>query len=249
MDMRHNMEQRLRLLRLPGILENLDIRTSQAEENHLGYLEFLSFLIQDEYENRNSNSLTKAIRAANFGEEKTLESFDFRFNQKWLPQATIRDLGTCAFVEKRKNIVLVGPTGIGKTHLAKALGHEACRRKYSVLFTKTFTILEQLQDDLSRNQLMKLWRKLAKTDLLIFDDFGFRKMTTREAELFYSLVDERLGKGSMIFTSNRPPEDWLGLFPDPVIGGAILDRIVSDAHKIISTEGKSYRKSGDRNSV
>jgi DNA replication protein DnaC len=243
------MEERLRSLRLPGILENLDIRTSQAEESQLGYLEFLSFLIQDEYESRNSNSLTKAIRAANFGEEKTLEGFDFRFNQKWIPQATVRDLGTCGFVEKKKNIVLVGPTGIGKTHLAKALGHEACRRRYSVLFTKTYSILEQLQDDLSRSQLMKLWRKLAKTDLLIFDDFGFRKMTTREAELFYSLVDERIGKGSMIFTSNRPPEDWMGLFPDPVIGGAILDRIVSDAHKIISTEGKSYRKNGERNSV
>lgn len=242
MDTRHHLEERLRSLRLPGILENLDVRTNQAEENHLGYLEYLSFLIQDEYENRNANTLTKSIRAANFGEEKTLEGFDFRFNQKWIPQATVRDLATCAFVEKKKNVVMAGPTGIGKTHLAKALGHEACRRKYSVLFTKTYSVLENLQDDLSRNQLMKLWRKLVKTDLLIFDDFGFRKMTTREAELFYSLVDERLGKGSMIFTSNRPPEDWMGLFPDPVIGGAILDRIVSDAHKIISTEGKSYRK-------
>lgn len=249
MDMRHHLEDRLRILRLPGILENLDIRTNQAQEGNLGYLEYLSFLIQDEYENRNSNSLTKAIRAANFGEEKTLEGFDFRFNQKWIPQATVRDLATCIFVEKKKNIVMVGPTGIGKTHLAKALGHEACRRKYSVLFTKTYSILENLQDDLSKNQLMKLWRKLAKTDLLIFDDFGFRKMTSREAELFYSLVDERLGKGSMIFTSNRPPEDWMGLFPDPVIGGAILDRIVSDAHKMISTEGKSYRKSRSEKSV
>lgn len=242
MDMKHHLEERLRKLRLPGILESLDMRTAQAEENRLGYLEFLSFLIQDEYENRNANSLTKAIRAANFGEEKTLEGFDFKFNQQWIPQATVRDLATCVFIENRKNIVIIGPTGIGKTHLAKALGHEACRRKYSVLFTKTYSILENLQDDLSRNQLMKLWRRLIKIDLLLFDDFGFRKMNQKEAELFYSLVDERLGKGSMIFTSNRPPEDWMGLFPDPVIGGAILDRIVSDSHKIVSTKGKSYRK-------
>lgn len=249
MDMRHHLEERLRTLRLPGILENLDIRTNQAQENRLGYLEYLSFLIQDEYESRSANSLKKTIRAANFGEEKTLEGFDFQFNQKWIPQATVRDLGTCAFIENKKNIVMAGPTGIGKTHLAKSLGHEACRRRYSVLFTKTYSVLENLQDDLSRSQLMKLWRKLVRTDLLIFDDFGFRKMTPKEAELFYSLVDERLGKGSMIFTSNRPPEDWMGLFPDPVIGGAILDRIVSDAHKIISTEGKSYRKSRPKNSV
>ena len=110
MEMRHHLEERLRALRLPGILENLDIRTSQAEENRLGYLDFLSFLIQDEYESRNANSLTKAIRAANFGEEKTLEGFDFRFNQQWIPQTTVRDLGTCVFVEKRKNIVMVGPS-------------------------------------------------------------------------------------------------------------------------------------------
>lgn len=244
MEMRHHLEQRLKALRLPGILENLDIRSSQAEETHMGYLEFLSFLIQDEHESRNSNRLTKAIRSANFGEEKTIEGFDFKFNQTSIPQATVRGLATCDFVEKKKNVLLAGPTGVGKTHLAKALGHEACRRKYSVLFTKTYTVLENLQDDLSRSQLMKLWRKLVRMDLLIFDDFGFRKMTPKEAELFYSLVDERLGKGSMIFTSNRPPEDWMGLFPDPVIGGAILDRIISDAHKIITTKGKSFRKSG-----
>ena len=244
MENRHHLEHRLKSLRLPGIQDNLDLRLKQAEDERLGHLEFLALLIQDEMENRNANGLKKALRAAGFDGERTLEGFDFNFNKTVLPPENIRNLATCAFVEKKRNILIAGPTGIGKTHLAKAFGHEACRRKFSVLFAKTYTVLENLQDDLSRNQLTRLWRRLVKTDLLIFDDFGFRKMTTKEAELFYGLVDARLGNGSMIFTSNRPPQDWVNLFPDPVIGGAILDRIASDSHKLITTKGKSFRKSG-----
>ena len=208
----------------------------------MGYIDYLSLLIQDEFNNRNANALKRAIRAANFRGEATLEGFDFSFNPNIFPKAKIMDLSSCDFIVKKRNVVIAGPTGIGKTHLSKAIGHEACRRRLSVYFTKTYSILQELQDDLSRHQLMRLWRKLTRIDLLIFDDFGFRKMTHKEAELFYSLVDERLGKASMIFTSNRPPEDWMGIFPDPVIGGAILDRIVSGAIKFIATEGKSYRK-------
>jgi DNA replication protein DnaC len=246
MEIKHHLEQNLRMLRLPGILENLDVRMKHAEENNLGYIEFLSLLIQDEMEQRNINRFRKSIKAAKFGSERTFEQFDFRFNEAAIAGTVLRDLSTCRFVDMKQNVILSGPPGIGKTHIAKALGHEACRKKHSVIFSKTYSLLRELIEEPDPSRAMRKWKKYVRVDILIIDDFGFRKMNTREAELFYEILDERLGNGVMIITSNRPPEDWLGIFPDPVMGGAILDRVASSAHKIIVKKGKSYRKEGKK---
>lgn len=240
------VQEKLRNLKLTGLLDSLEIRARQAEENKLAYNEFLSLLLQDEMERRNSKSITEIIRKAGFGEQKTFEEFDFRFNENQISQSLVRELATCNFIRQGRNVLISGPPGIGKTHIAKAIGHEACRKRFSVIFSKTYMLLEHLQSDLSQKTLMKTWKKITSTSLLIFDDFGFRKMTSKEAELFYGLVDERLSKGSMIITSNRPAEDWHGIFPDPVIGGAILDRLASDSFKIIIKNAKSFRKEGKK---
>ena len=155
----------------------------------------------------------------------------------------MRDLATCHFLEQKQNLVIGGPPGIGKTHAVKAIGHEAARRGYQVLFRSTQKLLAEMQAD-SSQRAERIMRRAVAVDLLILDDFAFRKLDQREAELLYMLAEERLGRASTVLTSNRPPEDWYAIFPDPVVGGAILDRLVSSAIKIITTKGRSFRRDG-----
>lgn len=244
MEIKHHLEQNLKRLKMPGMTYNLELRLQEARENQLGYLEFMSLLIQDEIVNREGNNLQKRIRAAGFGMIKTFEGFDFRFNEEALPSSLIRDLATCHFVEQKRNLVLCGPSGIGKTHIAKAIGHEVCRRGENVLFKKTGKLLQESLDLPHSGRAERLLRKCLKVELLILDDFAFRKLDQKESELLYALADERLGRASTILTSNRPPQDWYGIFSDPVVGQAILDRLVSSAVKAITTKGRSYRKEG-----
>lgn len=241
MDNRHHLEQQLKRLKMPGLAQTLDLRLSEARESNLGYLEFLSMLIEDEMQSRENNMLAKRLKAAGFGVQQTFEQFDFRFNEEALPASTLRDLGTCHFIEQHRNIVIGGPPGIGKTHAAKAIGHQACRGGYQVLFRQTQRLLSDLCADTAERADREL-RYAIKVDLLILDDFAFRKLDQKEAEALYVLAEARLGTASTILTSNRPPEDWYATFPDPVVGGAILDRMVSAAIKIITTKGRSYRR-------
>lgn len=241
----HHLKMNLRSLRLPGVLDNLEVRLTEARENQLGYLDFLSLLIQDERSQRDCNQIQKLLRSSRMGLEKTFEGFDFGFNEKAFPKNVLNDLRTCDFVNLGKNIVIAGPPGIGKTHIAKALGHEACRRKKRVFFSKMNSMLTELQKKTNIGY-ERMLRKVFAADLLILDDFAFRKLQTNEVELLYEIIDERQGIKSTILTSNRPVQDWLGVFPDPVMGGAILDRLVSGAYKLIvsAKEAESYRKEG-----
>jgi DNA replication protein DnaC len=236
------LESKLKELRLTGMLQTLPIRIKQAEESNSGYQDFLMTLIEDEYERRQSGRLLKRLRQAGFEEEKTLEGFDFSFNPQ-IPVKKIRQLANCVYIENKENIFLLGPVGVGKSHIAQALGHIACRMGYDVLYTKAAKMFRYLNGGRADNSWETRIKRHTVTDLLIIDDFGLKSLTPLQSDDFYEVINERYMKKSIIFTSNRSIEDWQGLFPDPLIANSALDRIAHNANQIIMT-GESYRNRG-----
>lgn len=236
------LESKLKDLRLTGMLQTLPIRIKQAEESNSGYQDFLMTLIEDEYERRQSGKLLKRLRQAGFEEEKTLEGFDFSFNPQ-IPVKKIKQLANCIYIENKENIFLLGPVGVGKSHIAQALGHIACRMGYDVLYTKAAKMFRYLNGGRADNSWETRIKRHTVTDLLIIDDFGLKPLTPLQSDDFYEVINERYMKKSVIFTSNRSIEDWQGLFPDPLIANSALDRIAHNSHQIIMT-GESYRNRG-----
>jgi DNA replication protein DnaC len=235
----HQLERTLRTLKLGGMLDTLEARLTQAHAGELGHLEFLQVLCEDEIARRQAKALRERVRRARFEEPTTLEDFDFAFNPK-LPVAQIRDLATCRFIEAGESVLLYGPVGVGKTHIAQALGHLACRRGFSVTFAKTSRLLATLAGGHADHTWEQRLRRLVRVDLLVLDDFGLRNFTAQGGDDFFELVSERHKTGSMILTSNRAPGDWYGLFPNPVVAEGALDRLVNRAHHLLM-EGNSYR--------
>lgn len=240
MNLDHHLQNQLKTLRLGGVLETLELRVQQARKDSLGYLEFFQLLLQDEVERREAKKLNLRLSKAAFEEEKTLEGFDFSFNPK-LNARLIRDLSNCAFIEKREHVLFYGSAGVGKTHLAQALGHQACRLGYDVLFTKATKLFRFLLAGRADHSWEKRMKKYLAPDLLIIDDFGISALTAIQAEDFYEIITERHLRSSIVLTSNRPPQDWVPLFPDPVMANSALDRLAHHAHHIIM-EGDSYRR-------
>jgi DNA replication protein DnaC len=230
----------LKALKLGKMLDTLEVRLGQAQQGQLGYLEFLQLLLQDEIERRRALSLKLRLQRASFEEPKTLEAFDFAC-LPGLNAAAVRDLATGLFIEKREHVLLYGPAGVGKTHLAQAIGHQACRVGRSVLFVKAAKLFRTLHASRADNSWEAEIRRFLAPDLLIIDDFGLKPMSMLQAEDFYEIVAERHLRGSIVVTSNRPPADWLPLFPDPVMANSALDRLAHSAHHVVM-KGESYRK-------
>ena len=235
----HTLETKLRSLKLSGMLSTLEARLLQARSGELGHLEFLEVLLEDEIARREAKALFERIRRARFEEELTLEDFDFSYNPT-LPAPLIRDLATLRFLERAESVLLFGAVGVGKTHVAQALGHVACRQGYTVLFAKTSRILGELAGGRADGSWELRLRRLARVDLLILDDFALRAFTAPQGDDFYELLSERSGKGSFILTSNRSPKDWYELFPNPVVAESVLDRLINSSFHV-HMEGKSYR--------
>jgi len=228
----------LRTLRLSGMLDTLDTRLAQAASGQLGHLEFLQTLCLDEITRRDAAALTRRLRRARFPEQATFEGFDFTANPK-LPTATLRDLAALRWLAHGESVILYGPVGVGKTHIAQALGHQAVRHGVDVRFTTLSRALADLAGGHADNTWTRRLAELARPAVLVLDDFAMRELTATQADDLYELVRERAGR-PMILTSNRSPVDWYPLFPNPVVAESLLDRLVNTSHQIFM-DGPSYR--------
>ncbi len=229
----------LRALRISGLLETLEVRNRQAVEGRLAYAEFLVLLLQDEVERRAQAALRLRLRRGAFDPGKTLEGFDFGFNPK-LNKAQVFDLATCQFVERHENVLVYGPTGVGKSHLAQALAHEACRRGCEVLFVSTAKMLAHLAGGRADGTLAHRLAKYLRPPLLVLDDFGLKPLRAPGPEDLYDIIHERYERGSILLTTNRDRSEWADLFGEPLLASAALDRLTHRAH-FVEITGPSYR--------
>jgi DNA replication protein DnaC len=239
MDALAQLAPQLKHLRLSGVLDSLDLRNRQALDERLSYLEFLARVLEDEVERRAQKQLHLRLRRAAFHGDKTLETFDFAFNPT-VNRQVIFDLAAGTYIQRHENVLICGPTGVGKSHLAQALGHEACRRGYDVLFVSAPRLLQHLNGGRADGAYERRLQTYLRPDVLIVDDFGLKPLATTSAEDWFDIITERYEHGSLIITSNRALSEWPDLFSNPILASAGLDRLFHHAHAVTIT-GDSYR--------
>jgi len=234
-----NLIPLLKKLRLSGVLQSLDLRTRQAVDDDLAHGEFLFRLLSDEVERRDSKQLDVRLRRANFESPRSIEDFDFHFNAK-IPKSKIIDLATCAFVDRKENVLLVGRTGVGKSHIAQALGQRACRAGHPAIYVSANEMLTQLRAARADNSLDRKMLRFTSPAVLVVDDLGLRPLVSDEPVDLYEIIRKRYERGSTIITSNRAVEEWPPLFGDLLLASAAMDRLLHHAH-VIEMEGDTYR--------
>jgi len=231
----------LKRLRLSSFYENIEHRIEEAIHTKMSYHDFLLVLTQDEIDRRKHKKIENAIKKAAMGKYKPIVEFDFDFNPQINRQKIMQFL-SCEFIRKNENILFVGPTGVGKTFLAKAVAHEACCKGFSVLFYRTMKMLEYIYSGNADNSVQKKLKQFLKPDLLILDDWGLQAFPNHLLSILNEIISERYEQGSIIVTSNRPLDHWHELFSEPVVSSALLDRLFHNAYRIV-IEGNSYRSS------
>lgn len=230
----------LKELRLSGILDSLEVRNRQAIEEKLAYTEFLAMLLQDEIARRTNKKLSQRLRKAGFQSNKTLEAFDFTFNSK-IDKKLVMDIATCQFMSEKVPVLIAGPCGTGKSHLAQAIGHCAVRIEKDIIFTTQAKMLGQLHAAKATLSYERKLKAFIKVDLLIIDDFGLKPLQPPQDEDLHAVVAERYEKNPTIVTSNLDFDEWGDAFPNKILGAATLDRLRHGAYRVV-LDGKSYRE-------
>jgi DNA replication protein DnaC len=217
------------------------VRTQQAIREQWTYEEFLTRLLQDEVERRGQKQLDLRIRRSGIASAKTLETFDFAFNPT-INRQQVYDLATCAFIRQHRNALICGQTGVGKSHLAQALAHEAARQGFDILLTSAHQMLLHINAGRADGSEGRRLATYLRPHLLIIDDFGLKSMPPSGPADLYDVINERYEKASIILTSNRSPAEWQDLFGDPLLASAGLDRL-ADRAIVLTITGPSYRLS------
>jgi DNA replication protein DnaC len=231
--------QTLKQLRLSGLAASLDVRLSEATGNRLDHAEFLELILQDELNVRSSRQIGRRVKAAMFRETKNLDEFDFSFNTS-IKRKQIHDLAAGQFIRDKRDVLLLGPPGVGKSFLVQAIGHQAIKSGFVVLYRSIFDLARDFLGDEDLGAQDKTLARYLKPDLLIIDDMGMKQLPRRSGECLLEIVMRRHENRSTMMTSNRPLEDWAKLIGDVPAATAILDRFLQHA-TIINITGKSYR--------
>jgi len=229
----------LKRLKLSGLVDTLPDRAAYAQKTTLTPLDFLELALQDEIDRRENKNLATRLDRAGFDEAHTFEDFDWDAPVTF-DRDRVRDLFSLAFLERHEDVLFLGPVGVGKTFLACALGHSACRAGRRVLFLRSDALLKLIHQSRADNSTERVIRSLLAPDLLIIDDFGLRRLNAQQSSDFYEVIIERHRRASTIVTSNRAIEEWIPLFDDPILAQSALDRLAHNAYQVV-IEGDSYR--------
>lgn len=243
---RQTLEEKLKALFLSNAAERHGALAKHAVKHNFSYEKFLEQLIDEELEAKDQRAIARRIHEAKFPTITTLDQYDFSHPKK-VDKKLVLELFDLKFIEKREWVIFLGNSGLGKTHLAKALGYEACNKGYRVLFTKTAHVVSSLQAAQSDNSQEKTLKCFTRPDLLILDEAGFLPLDQGQANLLFQVISDRYeyGKGATIITTNLAFKDWGRIFHDNVLAEAAVDRI-THRRQVVKIEGDSYRGKGLR---
>ena len=233
------LNHRLKSLRLPTVLREYGKLAKQAAAEGLDHVQFLARLIELEMIDRERRMIERRIKAAKFPAVKSLDSFDFKAIPS-LNKMQVLELARCEWVERRENVIALGPSGTGKTHIALGLGLSACQKGLSVGFVTAAALVHELMEARDERRLLRLQKQMASHKLLIIDELGFVPLSKTGAELLFELISQRYERGATLITSNLPFDEWTETFGSERLTGALLDRLTHHVN-ILEMNGESYR--------
>lgn len=233
------LKANLKDLKLTAMTREIEVSLRQASESGIGYEEFLLDLTRAEIQSRASNRLKRRIREARFPLIKPLETFDLNAVPD-LDIRVFRELAACEFIKERRNVIFLGSSGTGKTHMATAIGLEACKNNFSTRFVTCYGLVNELIEAREERELQRLLQRYSRYDLLILDELGYIPFSKEGAELLFQVLAERHEKGSVMITTNLGFADWTQVFGDQAMTAALLDRLTHKA-RIINCIWQSYR--------